>query len=358
MAGVSNGGNWVTLNGVHVLIGANGKIIKGPAKFIGSTVEDLQKQKMTNDKKEELKAKYGDKTKKEDKKEEPKKEEPKKDDSKEVDKEISEKQDTYNSLVSSISKDGYSTNESKDFTKQELDDLKSEDYEMYYSITQGYGYELSSIAKTTQVNEVYSKFSEKAGDKLLSDAISKGYDKEMGTSNSRVNRPKEAYKGYEYPYQVISTAITEWTKQGFESIVESFGGFKDSSTLPKYQNYFSFLGRVINSSVESSPVNKTPLYRGLKVSGNNSFLNNLKVGDKLDMGGKCTSWSSESSIAKDYAGNNGIVLSIKKGKVKALDVNTDSQYLSDMEKIISGKITPKVSSITKKDGIAFIELEV
>lgn len=348
---------WVTLNGVHVLIGANGKITKGPAKFIGSSIEDLQKQKMSNDKKEELKAKYGDKTKKEGKKEEPKKSEPKKDDSKEVDKEISEKQEVYNSLVSTISKDGYSTNESKDFTKQELDDLKNEDYEMYYSITQGYGYELSSISKTSYVNEVYSKFSEKAGDKLLSEAISKGYDKEMGTSNSRVNRPKEAYKGYEYPYQVISTALTEWTKQGFESIIESFNGFKDSSTLPKYQNFYSFLGRVINSSVESSPVNTTPLYRGLKVKGNTN-LNNLKVGDKLDIGGRCTSWSSEPSVAKDYAGNNGIVLSIKKGKVKALDINTDSQYLGDMEKIISGKITPKISSITNKDGMSFIELEV
>lgn len=37
----SGGGNWVTINGVHVLIGANGKITKGPAKFIGSTVNDL-----------------------------------------------------------------------------------------------------------------------------------------------------------------------------------------------------------------------------------------------------------------------------------------------------------------------------
>ena len=37
----SAGGNWVTINGVHVLIGANGKIAKGPAKFIGSTLNDL-----------------------------------------------------------------------------------------------------------------------------------------------------------------------------------------------------------------------------------------------------------------------------------------------------------------------------
>ena len=34
-------GNWVTINGAHVLIGANGKIAKGPAKYIGSTLADL-----------------------------------------------------------------------------------------------------------------------------------------------------------------------------------------------------------------------------------------------------------------------------------------------------------------------------
>ena len=54
---------WVTINGVHVLIGAGGKITKGPAKFIGSTVDDLKGQKMTDKKKAELKAKYGDKKK-------------------------------------------------------------------------------------------------------------------------------------------------------------------------------------------------------------------------------------------------------------------------------------------------------
>ena len=36
----SKGGNWVTINGVHVLI-ENGKITKGPAKFIGSSLSDL-----------------------------------------------------------------------------------------------------------------------------------------------------------------------------------------------------------------------------------------------------------------------------------------------------------------------------
>ena len=48
MASKSSGdGNWVTINGVHVLIGANGKITKGPAKFIGSRVEDLPGGKNT-----------------------------------------------------------------------------------------------------------------------------------------------------------------------------------------------------------------------------------------------------------------------------------------------------------------------
>lgn len=56
---MANEGNWVTINGVHVLIGANGKITKGPAKFVGSTVNDLKGQKMTSDKKAELKEKYG-----------------------------------------------------------------------------------------------------------------------------------------------------------------------------------------------------------------------------------------------------------------------------------------------------------
>lgn len=368
----SGQGNWVTINGVHVLIGANGKIIKGPAKFIGSTVDDLKNQKMTDDKKAQLKAKYGDKTSTSDKKEttkkentedtkkdSPKKEDTKKDDSnKEVDKEIEEKRDSYNSLVSKISKEGYSTNDSSDFTKQELEELKKDDYEEFYALTQGYGYSVGTTVQTVYANEVYSKFSEKAGDKLLSEAISKGYDKEMGVSNERVNRPKEAYKGFEHPYQVVSTAITEWTKQGLESIRDSYNGFKDSSTLPKYRNYYSFLGRVIESAIESSPKNSTPLYRGLKVNDSNSFLTKLKVGDKLDMEGKCSSWSSESSIAKEYAGKNGVVLSIKKGKVKALDVNTDSQYLEDMEKIISGKVTPKVASVTNKDGNILIELEV
>lgn len=362
-----NTGTWVTLNGVHVLIGASGKIEKGPAKFIGSTVEDLQKQKMTDDKKAQLKAKYGDKTSltspkketktKEEVKKDKDKEPSKKNNEKDVDKEISEKKSTYNSLVSNVSKDGYSTKETE-WTKQELEELKKDDFNEYYALTQGYGFVVGTTTQTTYANEVYSKFSQKAGDKLLSEAISKGYDKEMGKSNERVNRPKEAYKNFEYPYQVISTAITSWTKDGIEAIRDSYNGYKNSEILTKFKNYYSFLGRVIESAVESSPKNSTPLYRGLKVKDSNSFLNNLKVGDKLDMEGKCSSWSSNSSIADEYAGKNGVVLSIKKGKVKALDVNTDSQYLEDMEKIISGKITPTVASINKKDGHTVIELEV
>ena len=39
---ITGAGNWVTINGTHVLIGGNGKIIKGPAKFIGSTVEEMK----------------------------------------------------------------------------------------------------------------------------------------------------------------------------------------------------------------------------------------------------------------------------------------------------------------------------
>lgn len=54
----SSGGNWVTINGVHILIGANGKIEKGPAKFIGSTVDDMKKSgKSTADRKAELQKK-------------------------------------------------------------------------------------------------------------------------------------------------------------------------------------------------------------------------------------------------------------------------------------------------------------
>lgn len=55
-------GNWVTINGTHVLIGGNGKIMKGPAKFIGSTVEDMKSAgKSTEDKKAELKKKLSEK---------------------------------------------------------------------------------------------------------------------------------------------------------------------------------------------------------------------------------------------------------------------------------------------------------
>ncbi len=59
----SSDGRWVTINGVHVFIGASGKITKGPAKFIGSKVDDLKGQKMSDEKKAQLKAKYGDKKK-------------------------------------------------------------------------------------------------------------------------------------------------------------------------------------------------------------------------------------------------------------------------------------------------------
>ena len=53
---------WVTINGVHVFIDNSGKISKGPAKFIGSTVNDLPSSgKSAADRKAELKAKYGDK---------------------------------------------------------------------------------------------------------------------------------------------------------------------------------------------------------------------------------------------------------------------------------------------------------
>ena len=59
----SSGGNWVTINGVHVLI-ENGKITKGPAKFIGSTLNDLPSsgKQSAEDKKAALKAKYANKT--------------------------------------------------------------------------------------------------------------------------------------------------------------------------------------------------------------------------------------------------------------------------------------------------------
>lgn len=39
--------NWVTINGVHVLIGGSGRIEKGPAKWIGSKASDLQKSSHT-----------------------------------------------------------------------------------------------------------------------------------------------------------------------------------------------------------------------------------------------------------------------------------------------------------------------
>lgn len=54
---------WVTINGVHVFIDNSGKISKGPAKFIGSTVNDLPSSgKSAADRKAELKAKYGSKS--------------------------------------------------------------------------------------------------------------------------------------------------------------------------------------------------------------------------------------------------------------------------------------------------------
>ena len=35
-------GNWVTINGVHVLIGGSGEVEKGPANFIGKTVDEIK----------------------------------------------------------------------------------------------------------------------------------------------------------------------------------------------------------------------------------------------------------------------------------------------------------------------------
>lgn len=54
----AKGGGWVTINGVHVFI-EGGKITKGPAKFIGSSVNDLPSGKSAEDKKAKLRAKYG-----------------------------------------------------------------------------------------------------------------------------------------------------------------------------------------------------------------------------------------------------------------------------------------------------------
>lgn len=54
----AKGGGWVTINGVHVFI-EGGKVTKGPAKFIGSSVNDLPSGKSAEDKKAELRAKYG-----------------------------------------------------------------------------------------------------------------------------------------------------------------------------------------------------------------------------------------------------------------------------------------------------------
>ena len=36
---MSSTGNWVTINGVHVLIGATGKVEKGPKNLIGKTYD-------------------------------------------------------------------------------------------------------------------------------------------------------------------------------------------------------------------------------------------------------------------------------------------------------------------------------
>lgn len=59
----ADAGNWVTINGVHVLIGGNGKIVKGPAKFIGSTVADMKNVgKSASDRKEELKKRLSEKS--------------------------------------------------------------------------------------------------------------------------------------------------------------------------------------------------------------------------------------------------------------------------------------------------------
>lgn len=57
----AKGGGWVTINGVHVFI-ESGKVTKGPAKFIGSSVDDLPSGQSVEDKKAALKAKYAGKT--------------------------------------------------------------------------------------------------------------------------------------------------------------------------------------------------------------------------------------------------------------------------------------------------------
>ena len=46
---MSSDGNWVTINGVHVLIGGDGKtIMKGPAKFVGKTVNEIKNDKSSD----------------------------------------------------------------------------------------------------------------------------------------------------------------------------------------------------------------------------------------------------------------------------------------------------------------------
>ena len=40
---MSSDGNWVTLNGVHVLIDSKGTVLKGPSKFIGKDVNNISK---------------------------------------------------------------------------------------------------------------------------------------------------------------------------------------------------------------------------------------------------------------------------------------------------------------------------
>lgn len=49
---------WVTINGVHVYIDYKGTVKKGPSKFVGSNINDLNKSKSTADKKAELQKKY------------------------------------------------------------------------------------------------------------------------------------------------------------------------------------------------------------------------------------------------------------------------------------------------------------
>ena len=112
-------------------------------------------------------------------------------------------------------------------------------------------------------------------------------------------------------------------------------GFREKSLRPTAE--------ALDEYLENAPQwNGGAIYRGIGEKGK-SFYQHLAVGDVIDMGG-ASSWSSERSVANNYAGINGELFVVDK-PTKGTSTRHLSAFPLENEVTVSSKVTYRVREI-------------